>query len=232
MKNKIFLILFIMIFSTIFGLEANAYRFDFITVGDVVREVQATFGKLKSYQANFTITSTRDGRRTVQNGIVRYKAPDKLLVEFSSPAGQRIVSDGTTMWIHIPAMNVVAEQDLRKDSGSMATAATPSGLRRLFARYHYRFASKEQPEPQKSGDPLYTLQLRQKETRSGYRSMKLWVNKDYMIVRAVGETSTGKNVEIAFSNIRTNLDFQNAMFRFDNPQRVRTIKNPMVSAED
>jgi len=231
MKNKILLITFTLIFSVIFGLEANAYRFDFVTVGDVVRQTQAAFGELKSYQANFTITSTRGGRRTVQNGIVRYKAPDKLAVEFSNPAGQRIVSDGKTMWIHIPSLNVVAEQDLRAGSDNIATAATPSGLRRLFSRYHYRFAGKEQPEPQKTGDPLYTLQLRQRETRSGYRSMQLWINKDYMIVKAVGETSTGKTVEIALNNIRTNVDFQNAIFRFDNPQRARIIKNPMVSED-
>ena len=229
MKNKILLIIPIFIFSTIFGLEANAYKFDFVTVGDVVKQIQANFGKLRSYQANFNITSTRGGRPSTQTGTVKYKSPDKLLIEFSNPAGQRIVSDGKTMWIYIPAMRVVAEQDLR--SGGDVPAPTASGLRRLFSRYHYRFAGKDQPEPQKTGDPLYTLQLRQKETRSGYRSMKLWVNKDYMIVRAQCETSTGKTVEISFSNIKTNVDFQNALFRFEMPQGARTIKNPMVSEE-
>ena len=228
MKNKILLIIPIFIFSIIFGLEANAYKFDFVTVGDVVKEIQSNFGKLRSYQANFSIASTRAGRKTTQTGTVRYKAPDKLLIEFSNPAGQRIVSDGKTMWIYIPSLRVVAEQDLRS---SNVPAVTASGLRRLFSRYHYRFAGKDQPEPQTTGEPLYTLQLRQKETRSGYRSMKLWVNKDYMIVRAQGETSTGKTVEISFSNIRTNVDFQNALFRFEMPPGARTIKNPMVSEE-
>jgi len=227
MKKKIFLI--ILVFSAIFRFEAVAYKFDFVTVGDIVKEIQTAFGKLNSYQANFTITTTRAGRKTVQTGTVKYKATDKILIEFSNPAGQRIVSDGKTMWIYIPSMNVVAEQDLKSDGGMFTP--TSSGLRRLFSKYHYKFDGKEQPEPQKTGEPLYTLQLKQKESRSGYRSMKLWVDKDYMIVRSLGETSTGKTVELSFSNIRKNVDFQNAIFRFEIPQRVRTIKNPMLSEE-
>jgi chaperone LolA len=229
MKNKILLIIFLLVFSVIFSFEADAYKFDFLTVGDVVKEIQASFGKLASYQASFTITTTKSGKKSVQNGTVKYKASDKLLIEFYNPAGQKIISDGKTMWIYIPSMNVVAEQDLKSDGGMLAT--TSSGLKRLFSKYHYKFDGKEQPEPQKEGEPLYTLQLKQKESRSGYRSMKLWVNKDYMIVKSLGETSSGKTVEISFNNIKKDINFQNGIFRFEIPQRVRTIKNPMVSEE-
>jgi len=81
------------------------------------------------------------------------------------------------------------------------------------------------------GSKMYTLILKQKETRSGYRTIKLWVNESYFIVKAEGETSTGKKVVIILSNIKTNIDMPNGIFKFEIPASARLIKNPMISEE-
>ncbi len=70
-----------------------------------------------------------------------------------------------------------------------------------------------------------------KESRSGFRTLRLWVSEDYMITRAEGETSAGKKVEIDFSNRRTYIDLPNGIFKFEPQSRVRVIKNPMISEE-
>jgi len=219
----------LLIFSvTITG--ALAYKFDFTTVSDVVQKIQEKFAGLETYQATFTIISDKMGKKVTQRGEISYKASNKLLINFTSPQGQKIVSNGKMMWIYIPSMNVVAEQDLKSDAGIFSTG-TKSGLKRLFSKYHYRFAAKEQPEPQSNGSKMYTLILKQKESRSGYRKLKLWVTENYTITRAEGETSSGKNVEIVFSNIKTNIDLPNGLFKFDVPARARVIKNPMIAEE-
>ncbi|HPL17518.1 MAG TPA: outer-membrane lipoprotein carrier protein LolA [Spirochaetota bacterium] len=207
-----------------------AFKFDFTTVSDIVDNIKSNFGKLDSYQANFTIMSDKGGRTNQQTGTIKYKAHNKLCIEFSQPYGQKIVSNGKTMWIYIPSMNVVAEQDLNSESGIFTTGSR-SGLNWLFSKYHYRFASKEQPETQDDGTKRYTLILKQKESRSGYRKMKLWVLERYFIVRAQGETSTGKKVDIKFSELKTNVSLPNGIFKFDVPSRARVIKNPMISEE-
>ncbi|MCP4135369.1 MAG: outer membrane lipoprotein carrier protein LolA [bacterium] len=208
----------------------NAYKFDFITVTDVVKKVKARFGGIDSYQANFKIVSEKLGKKSNQTGTIKYKAKDKLLLEFRSPYGQKIVSNGKMMWIYIPSMNVVAEQDLKSSSG-LLTSSTKTGLRRLFAKYHYRFASKEQPETQSDDTKVYTILLKQKESRSGFRTIKLWISEDYFITRARGETSSGKKVDITFSRIKINNGLQNGIFKFDVPASARVIKNPMISEE-
>ncbi len=209
---------------------AFAYKFDFTTVNDVVTSVRKEFAKIQSYQAEFKIVTDGQGKGKLQTGIIKYKSANKLCVEFSQPAGQRIVSDGKTMWIYIPSLHVVAEQDLKSDTG-LFSSNTKSGLSRLFSKYHYRFASKEQPEPQDDGSKMYTIILKQKESRSGYRRMKLWITEKYFITRAVGETSTGKRIDISFSNLKTNVNIPNATFRFEAPSSARVIKNPMISEE-
>jgi outer membrane lipoprotein carrier protein len=207
-----------------------AFKFDFTTVSDIVDNIKKNFGKMDSYQANFNIVSEKPGKTSHQTGVIKYKSHNKLYIEFSQPYGQKIVSNGKMMWIYIPSMNVVAEQDLNSEGG-IFSAGTKSGLNWLFSKYHYRFASKEQPETQEDGTRRYTLILKQKESRSGFRKMKLWVTERYFIIRAQGETSTGKKIDITFSDLKTNVSLPNGLFKFDIPARARVIKNPMISEE-
>jgi len=232
MKSRHVLISIFTVFLFLFasGMHLSAYKFDFTTVGDIVKGVKKRFGEIDCYQANFVINSDKMGKKKTQTGTIRYKSSDRLLVEFSQPSGQKIVANDKTMWIYIPSMNVVAEQDLKSDTGFFSTG-TKSGLKRLFSKYHYRFASKEQPEVQDDGSKCYTLILKQKETRSGFRTLKLWVSPEYFIVRAAGETSTGKRVDISFTNIRTDVKHPNGIFRMEMPARANVIKNPMISEE-
>jgi outer membrane lipoprotein carrier protein len=214
-----------------FYADAGAYKFQFVTVSDVVKKVRERFGKIESYQASFRLNSEKLGRKTQQSGTVRYKTGNRMIVDFDQPYGQKIVTTGNTMWVYIPSMNVVAEQDLKTQSDSLFSSNTKSGLQRLFSKYHYKFASREQPEDQKDGGKRYTIALQQKESRSGFRTLKLWISEDYLITRAAGETSSGKKVDIEFSNIKTDVDLPNGIFKFDMPSRARVIKNPMIAEE-
>ena len=226
-KYSIAISIFMLIF---FSANTFAYKFEFITVSDVVNETKKKYGSLKSYQANFTIVSDKGGKKVTQTGTLSFKSSDKLLMEFTSPARQKIVSNGQMMWVYIPSMNVVAEQDLTSESGLFASGSE-AGLNRLFSKYHYRFASKEEPETMKDGSKQYTLVLKQKETRGGYKTINLWISEDYFIKRAEGLTSSGKKIEITLSNIKTDVDLPNALFKFDIPASARIIKNPMLSEE-
>ena len=222
--------LFVIIFIIFFTSHANAYKFDFITVSDIVKKVKKNFAELESYQANFKIFSEKMGKKKTQSGVVKYKATDKLIMDFHKLYGQKIISNGEMMWIYIPSMNVVAEQDLKSNSGFFSSG-TKSGLRRLFSKYHYKFNSKKQPEKQNDGTMKYTLFLKQKESRSGFRTLKLWISEDYFITRAMGTTSSGKKIDIFFTNIKKNINIPNGVFKFNVPARARIIKNPMISEE-
>lgn len=225
--KKIILLLVLVFASN----SAFAEKFEFVTVNSVVKKIKEQFGKIESYSAKFVITTEKMGKKTIHRGKIKTLFPNRIRVDFINPPGQKIVSDGKTIWIYIPTLNVVAEQDLDSDSGSLFSSNTKKGLQRLFSKYHYKFASKEQPRKEKDGNKYYILYLRQKESRSGYRNFTLWINENYLITKAVGETSSNKKVEIVFSNINTKENFQKGMFKFDIPSQARVIKNPMISEE-
>jgi outer membrane lipoprotein-sorting protein len=217
--------------AAFYSAPIHALKFDFTTVSDVVKNVKKRYSDVECYSADFVLRSEKGGKKTQQNGVIRSKSPDKLLVEYTVPAGQRIVANEKTMWIYIPSMNVVAEQDLNNQNASFLSSNTKSGLTRLFNKYHYKFDSKEQPSAGPDGKKYYTLSLKQKESRGGYKSLKLWISEDFLIRKAQGETSSGKKIEIEFNNIKTNENFPNGMFKFDVPSMARVIKNPMMAEE-
>ena len=225
------IICFLLIFFWSYHFEAQSYKFEFITVSDIVKKIKKRFSEIDSYQANFKIVSEKFGSKAYQQGLLKYKASNKILVEFHKPYGLKVISNGETMWIYIPSMNVVAEQDLKADYNTIFFSGTKSGLRRLFSKYHYRFATKEQPEKQPDGTRKYTLLLNQRESRSGFRTLKLWVQEDYLITKAHGESTTGKSIAIEFSNIKIGVNLPNGIFKFDIPSKARIIKNPIVSEE-
>ncbi|HPK44112.1 MAG TPA: outer membrane lipoprotein carrier protein LolA, partial [Spirochaetota bacterium] len=93
-----------------------------------------------------------------------------------------------------------------------------------------RFDGKEQPR-EESNNRYYVLFLKQKETRSGFRTLKLWVNEQYFITKAYGETASGKNITLEIKNVTTKIDVKKGFFKFDPPSNARIIKNPMLVEE-
>jgi len=211
--------------------DSRADLFNFITVTDIVKKVKKRFSEIDSYQADFTMVSHKMGAVSRQTGTIKYKASNKVLIDCFGPRRYQIVSDGRKMWIYIPAMNSVVRQDLKSDSDSIFSTGTKSGLKRLFSKYHYKFASKNQPELQSDGSKMYTLFLKQKESRGGFRTMKLWVGEDFFITRAEGETAIGKKVEMDLRNIKTNVSLPNGLFKFDIPAQAKVVINPLMSEE-
>jgi outer membrane lipoprotein-sorting protein len=232
-KSALFIVLLVFLagLCVFFPGESKADLFNFVTVTDIVKKVKKRFGEIDSYQADFSMTSYKLGAVNRQTGTIKYKAANKLLIDCFGGRQYRIVSDGRKMWIHIPSMNAVVRQDLKAESEGLFSTSTKSGLKRLFSKYHYKFASKNQPEVQPDGTKKYTLFLKQKEQRGGFRTIKLWISEDFLITRAEGETAIGKKVELELRNIKTDVSLPNGLFKFDIPAQAKVVVNPLMSEE-
>jgi len=76
----------------------------------------------------------------------------------------------------------------------------------------------------KKGQTIAELNHDESELKVKFRQSKLETAKTNIL-------SAGKKVEIDFTNIRTDIDLPNGIFKFEPPSRVRVIKNPMISEE-
>lgn len=73
--------------------------------GDLLDRAVAAWSKVKTARATFeqTITNSLTGRTLTATGDYQQQRPGKLSVRFSQPANERIVADGSRLWLYLPS---------------------------------------------------------------------------------------------------------------------------------
>ncbi|MBW7857465.1 MAG: outer membrane lipoprotein carrier protein LolA [Leptonema sp. (in: Bacteria)] len=199
---------------------------------DVARQVQKKYDDMNSYRAEFQIQTSKK----TMTGTAYYLKPGKIRFDFSSPAGDMLLSDGQFLWIVIKRLNVIGRQDLsldQKDENNNRIFALMPGtvISRLFLTYHYRFDTQEQPK-QIDGKDFYVLELEQKEKTGGYTNMKLYINsQSYLIEKADAVDSLDGKTTIQFRNLQPNAPLEGKLFQYSPPDTQRVVFNPLVSEE-
>ncbi len=75
------------------------------TPAAVLQRARAEYATVKTARAEFTqeIKNPLIGRTLKSRGTLVQRKPDRVAVTFADPAGDRIVSDGTWLWVYIPS---------------------------------------------------------------------------------------------------------------------------------
>ncbi len=202
---------------------------------EVVKKIKKKFSNIKSYTAEFRISTVNNKKTTNLRGNCFYKAPGKVRYDFKEPEGDAIVSDGKTLWIYIKRIGAVGKQDLElkknNSSGPIFQAASAEGLNRLFRKYHYKFESINQPQVSpKDGKPYFVLALEQREKIGGYENMILFVDAEtYLIKKAVAADGRGKESTMEFTSIQLDTDIEDGVFNYHISGNAKIVNNPLVS---
>ena len=199
----------------------------------IARKVIEKFDKLESYKAQFYIETKVGKKIKKMSGTCLYKKVGKMRFDFSSPYGDKIISDGKTLWIYIKKLNAVGRQSLtlekKRDNRPIFTEFSGPGLTRLFRKYHYRFDNIQQPRII-GKEKFFILDLKQKVKIGGFAKIKLFIAQNsYLIKKAVAVNDFGLTSTISFKNIRTNINIQDGKFRFNIPGNAKIVQNPLVN---
>jgi len=201
---------------------------------DVARKVQEKFKSMKSYTAQFSLTTVDGGRKKEMSGTSYYQNPGKVRFAFDRPAGDLIISDGRLMWIYIKSLNAAGKQDLRikktdENGRAIFLDVTDQGLVRLFKKYHYFFDTTEQPR-KVDGKDYFVFILEQREKIGGYEKIRLFVDaSSYLIYRAIAEDAYGKTSTITLTDYNLDAPLEGSLFQFKPDEKVRIINNPLVN---
>jgi len=81
----------------------------------------AAWGKVKTARATFeqTVTNSLTGSSATAHGEYQQQRPNRVAIRFTDPSGDRIVSDGASVWVYLPSS---APGQVVKRSASDATA--------------------------------------------------------------------------------------------------------------
>ncbi len=222
MKIKKMLGILILLLITVQNLSSQSTK-------DIVDKIDSFYNSNTSLKGDFELQENK----VTSKGYFVYKAPFFKMV-FSSEKGneeykKRIISDGKVLWIYLPKLSVVIEQDLKNFSSSGITTQM-LGIRRILSQYNYKFKDND-PNP-KSVPGLTSkvniLVLTPKDTWTGFKKILFYVREDGFVAKSVAETKKNRYVLIR-KNVILNPEVNENEFKREVPKNTRLIKNPFVS---
>ena len=189
------------------------------SLDEVLREVEAVYGRLADLRADFTQTAfNKSLNQTIPaRGTVYLKKGGKLRWEFTEPTPQEIVSDGKKLWVYTPALNQAnvaeAPEALAGPAGSFL-----AGLGRLRTEFQVRFLNPAQP---KDADGNWVLDLTPKQPLPTLARLILALDaKSWEIKKAVVHDQFDNTVTMHFTKMAVNSGLPDRTFTFVAPKGV------------
>ena len=203
---------------------------DIVTAARYFDTVSEKYGSVADYTAKVAI---QQGKSSM-DGTILYKNPNKLRIEFSSPAGQVINSDGKTLTVFLPRYSVAFTQELKKRSdAAIAAMASKQGLNLLKSSYSIGYVIGPEPVPLdgNTGESVVKLSLTWRSGSQAFRGLELSISSTGFIRRIVGVTAAQQTIQFDFTSIRTNIGIPDNRFDYDSPPTANMIHNFLFAPE-
>ena len=212
--NRAVAVLILALLVTAVAVPAAAQSLD-----EVVREIEAVYGRMTDLRADFTQTAfNKSLNQTIPaKGTVYLKKGGKLRWEYTEPTPQEIVSDGKKLWVYTPTLNQAnvadAPEALAGPAGSFL-----AGLGRLRTEFQVRFLNPAQP---KDTEGNWALDLAPKQPLPTMTRLILSIDpKSWEIRKAVVHDQFENTVTMRFSKMVVNSGLPERTFTFVAPKGV------------
>ncbi len=230
MKKIINLLLCLFVISTLTAEEIM------LTANAFFQSVSEFYGTITDYEANMGITASSSS----MEAKVSFKRPNLLRIDFSNPATQVILFNGSQLTIYLPGSSAVLTQTVSNDANTStgANLATPQGLTLMNRYYTIAYVSDKKimplDDPEKVKNPsdvmVVKLLLTRKNSTEGFRTITLSINPDTKLIRRVeAVTTSNENFVFDFTNYALNQRIPDARFIYDSPGSANTYSNFLFS---
>lgn len=183
------------------------------------------WSRVKTVRATFeqTLTNSLTGSSGIAHGEFQEQRPNKLSVRFTDPADDRIVSDGSFVWLYLPSSTPGQVIKRRAtDTNAMPIDITGEFLDNPRARYDVTAAGTGNI----AGHPAHELVLVPKAGHAAaFDRARVWVDDDDGLVRQfeVAEPS-GVTRRIRITSLDVNVPVDRDAFTFTPPAGVRIVE--------
>ena len=131
-----------LIFAISFALSADSARAQ-QSAQQVAAALQAKYDRIKDFSADFTqqYESGVLKRKLTERGKVQVKKPGKMRWDYSQPDKKLFVSDGSTIYLWVPADNQVTRSAVPKQDEATTAVLFLVGKGDLTREFHVSFAA-------------------------------------------------------------------------------------------
>lgn len=198
------------------------------SLGDIVDRAAAEHAKMRTARVQFTqvITNPLTGNRINARGTVLRKAPGLLAITFTDPAGDRIIADGSAVWVYLPSTN--PGQVLKMTAGgSEAERLDPAS--QLLRSPRTRFNIADGGTATVGGRATRVVLLTPKG-RESFSRAKVWIDTRNSMVRRFEVTEpSGLVRNVTLTSIAANVTVPASAFRFTPPRGVRIVDQAQIT---
>jgi len=192
--------------------------------GDLLDRAVSAWAKVKTARATFeqTITNSLTGRTLTATGDYQQQRPGKLSVRFSQPANERIVADGSRLWLYLPS--TTPGQVIRtslKNGGSGTVDLTAQFL--TAPRSRFTITEKGAAEVSGRKTHAYDLVPKQKDGVQ-FETATVWIDDGDATIRQFEVTEpSGLVRRVRLTSFRPNAPVDASAFTFTVPEGVRIV---------
>lgn len=191
--------------------------------------VSEHYARLKDYAADLAMSTGSGTRAHLMRAKVIFKYPDRLRLDFSSPAEQTIVFTRDSLTIYLPTSRVALVQSVAKDDTvSAASLASPHGLALMKRFYTIAYETSSSPVPlgPDSGEMVVALVLNRKSAAETFKSLRVLVSAHTKLIRRIEAWPlSGEKITFDFSHYRLNVGIPDTRFLYDVPPTANVVHN-------
>ncbi len=168
-----------------------------------------------------TVTNPLTERAARSSGELLRKRPNLLSVTFSMPASDRIVADGTDLWLYLPSS--APGQVIRMPaSGQQGIFLDPLGQILSAPPGHYLVTAAG--TARLDGHETHAVTLTSRSGHDLFTTATVWVDDRDGAVRKIETTEpSGLTRRVTITQFRKNVSIPSSAFRFTAPANVRVI---------
>ena len=189
----------------------------------VKRAVKA-YASIKTIRASFTqtVTNPLTGSDVQSRGEMQQRIPGRLSIEFSDPAGDRIVADGKVVWLYLPSTN--PGQAIRAHVGENGRANVPDVTSWFLDSPETRYRMSDGGRATVAGHATHAVKLVSIDSTIPFQKATVWIDDDDALIRQFETTgANGLTRRITITSIRPNAGLDSGVFAFVPPKGVRVI---------
>jgi outer membrane lipoprotein carrier protein len=199
-------------FANAFGQDANA----------VLTKAEQAYQQTHTLRAAFTQTIVNPmlGPPETSTGVLYLAPPERFAMRFDDPEGDRIVADGTWLWLYTPS--TVPDQVIKQpipESGP----ATPNLFAQFVDKPLERYNANYLGEESVLGHSVQRVRLVPKVVGLPFREAVLYVSGDGLLRKLDLIEDTGQRRAFVFSDINVNGTIDRNELQFDPPRGVRIV---------
>ncbi|MEO7042963.1 MAG: outer membrane lipoprotein carrier protein LolA [Gemmatimonadaceae bacterium] len=189
-----------------------------------LKRAVAAYNGAASISARFnqTVTNPLTSRALTTSGELVRKLPNLLSISFNGKDPDRIVSDGSELWVYLPSTAPGQVIKIPAASGEAGMLIDPMGqiLSAPSASYAITDAGTEKID----GRATHAITLTPKSSSSLFTRATLWIDDSTGLVWQLESTEpSGLVRKITVTQFRTNVPVPRSTFQFTPPPGVRVI---------